>query len=188
MDKNPPDPIDGQVEQWYREYRGLVHKHIRSQQRCSNEDADDLTEEVFARAYRSLKARSVSVAYPKQWLLKIADNVCAQVRVEIGAYKIVYPTYYSTSDGEERSPIDDLADNPDYGPESMVERHEWGRALFDELRELPTEQQQAVVLHHIDGYTYTAIAEMYPNRAPRTVREDARQGIERLRMRLDHME
>jgi RNA polymerase sigma factor (sigma-70 family) len=188
MNNKSPDPVDAQIEKWYNDYGDLVRYRIRTKHGYSPEDADELTNEVFDRARRSLRGRPESVTYPKPWLLRIADRVCSkQSRTNTGAYTVMYPTYYSTDDGEERSPIDDVADNLEHEPENVVEQDELRRELLRALSALPPEQRQAVMLHDVDGLPYTKIAERSPGRTSRVVSEDRRRGIEQLRERLNHI-
>jgi RNA polymerase sigma factor (sigma-70 family) len=189
MDKSMPNSKGTQLEDWYNEYYHLVRYHLLSQLGCNYDEVDDLIGEVFLRACRSLKSRTESVEFPKSWLLRIADTVWAKALDETGYHEVCYPTYYTTFDGEERSPMDDLADDPGYQPENVAELNEMRRLLKQELKKLPLEMRTAVVHHYIDGLTYDQIEAMYSHmRAARTFRNDVQDGIKRLRVRLNPVE
>lgn len=189
MDKSLPISKRAQIGDWYNQYYRLVRHHLLYQLGCSYDEVEDLIGEVFLRACRSLIGRTESVEYPKSWLLKIADSVWAKALDETGSHEVYYPIYYTTFDGEERSPMDDLADDPDYQPENVAERNEMRRELYQELKELPLNKRKAIVHHYIDELTYDQIEEMNSHmRTARTSRKDVQDGVKRLRVRLNPVE
>jgi RNA polymerase sigma factor (sigma-70 family) len=145
---------------------------------------DECVGETYARAYQSLRQRALSIHHPRAWLLKIAERVLARYCAEEQKRRRLSQIhYYSTADGELRSEVDDLADDPDQQPEALVERRDQARLLARGLQALPPYQQTAVVLH-FEGQSAREIS-VQTGRPRRTVNDDIRRGIMRLR-RLVH--
>jgi RNA polymerase sigma factor (sigma-70 family) len=188
MEKHASDSAGALIDQWYREYYQSIYQYIRCRLRCSHEEAEDLTEEVYERAYYSLKGQSEPIDYPRNWLRKFADNVCSEFRTVSHHYPVYRPASYTTFDGEEGSPLEDLESRPGDQPEHITEQREALRLVHDILETLPPEQRQAVLLHRMDGYTFDQIATMYPDRAARTIRQDAQKGMKNLKVRLNQLE
>nr|BBH93012.1 hypothetical protein KTA_12110 [Thermogemmatispora argillosa] len=147
-------------------------------------DIDDCVDETYARAYQSLRQRALPIHHPRAWLLKIAQRVLWQYRAaEQKHRRMSQIQYYATADGEVRSEVDDLADDADEQPEALVERRDQARLLARSLQALPPYQQTAVMLH-FSGQSARQIAAR-TGRPRRTVNDDIRKGISRLR-RLVH--
>jgi RNA polymerase sigma-70 factor (ECF subfamily) len=188
MTNSVPASPDAQFEQMYQKYRGLIYSHLRKRLRGNPDDIEDLTEEVFARAYRSLKGRSDPVVAEKKWLIKIADNLCTKFIEQQQECNQVYLRAYTMADGEVRSPLDDIATpSGEDQPEWITEQHDLMRVVNENIAQLPPDVQKALILHFIAGWTYEEIA-VHSDRALSTVAKDARKGIDQLRIRLLHVE
>jgi len=139
-----------------RAFEALVVKHqdriYRFVQRLVGPEAvEDIAQEVFIRAYRSLgDFKGESSFYT--WLYKIALNLCRN---------------HYRSKGR-RPPAEELDDNaagpqfetPGGNPEENVFRREFWETLRRELDGLPPEQREAVVLCDLEGMSYEEMAEM----------------------------
>ncbi|MBX5459027.1 MAG: RNA polymerase sigma factor [Thermogemmatispora sp.] len=148
---------------------------------------DDCVDETYARAYQSLRQRALPLHHPRAWLFKIARRVWAQHCAEEQKHRRTGQIhYYSTADGELRSEIDDLADDADQQPEVLVERRDQARLLTLGLQALPPYQQTAVMLH-FSGQSARQIAAQ-TGRPRRTVNDDIRRGIDRLRRLVDNID
>lgn len=64
----PPD-----FDEWFREHRLTVYRHIRFRL-ATREAAEDVTSEVFMKALRALDRYDPKRASPRTWLLRIARN------------------------------------------------------------------------------------------------------------------
>ena len=113
------------------------------------EEVEDLAQEVFLRAYRSLGSfKGESSFYT--WLYKIALNTCRNYYRSIGRRP-----EGSVVDGE--SIIESMeASNP--SPEREAMRLELWEAVKGSLDELPPEQREAVVLCDLEGLSYEEMA------------------------------
>ena len=182
MEKSSFDPADV-LARWYQDYRKLIVSFIQNRIRGS-EDVEDLTEETFQRAYRSLLGREELPEHPKKWLVKIAENECNRFFRDTDEYRMVLTNPGNASNAVKQYDLEDDAYNQ---PENVVERYELTEELQELLDELPEEQLRAVLLHFVEGFPFTHIATKYPSRAPSTVGKDAQRGIEQLRVRLTHI-
>lgn len=115
----------------------------------NRDGAEDLAQEVFLRAYRSLGGfRGQSSFYT--WLYKIALNTCRNYYRTMGRRP-----EGSAIDGE--GVLDSLeSSNPD--PESAAFRSETLEVVKVSLESLPPEQREAVVLCDLEGLSYEEMA------------------------------
>jgi RNA polymerase sigma-70 factor (ECF subfamily) len=129
-------------------YQDRIYRLI--QRLVSGSDVvDDLAQEVFIRAYRSIgDFKGESSLYT--WLYKIALNLCRN--------------HYRTRG---RRPAHEELDETDAGqglqdaggtPEDEVFRREFWEHLRRGLEELPPEQREAVVLCDLEGMSYEEMA------------------------------
>lgn len=144
-------------------YRGLVEKYqgriyaVMYGMVRNREDARDLTQEAFVKAYRNLHGfRADSRFYT--WLYRIAMNLAidfvrrrGRAPVSAGAEEDV--TLRDASRG-----IED-ADRID-GPRRELERKRLYGAIMDAVDELPENQKQVILLREVEGLSYKEIAEV----------------------------
>ncbi|MBN1963829.1 MAG: RNA polymerase sigma factor [Anaerolineae bacterium] len=130
-------------------------------------DADDLTQEVFMRAYRAFP-RLHAGSNHRAWLYKIATN-CANTsfkqRGREAARTAILP--------------DDLPDSA-RSPEQHAQQHETLATILAALDDLPAKQRAAVILRHLQGLDYPAIAEAL-DCSEESARANVSHGIRRLR-------
>ncbi len=116
----------------------------------SRADAEDIAQETFVRAYRSLRrfdAERVRSLRARPWLLSITLNLWRNVRRRANRHP-------------ESAHADPGAELPDTspGPEAAAERSDEARYLTEMLAALPDHQRIPVVLRHIAGLSHDDIA------------------------------
>ena len=118
----------------------------------SPEDAADITQEVFLRAWRSMKDFRGDSGFAT-WLFRITMNIC----VDHARHRQTQPqtTTLTTEDDEER-PIHDTAPTP----EEQLDNRELGRELAAALAEISEEHRRIVLLRDVSGMSYSEIAEI----------------------------
>ena len=125
----------------YTQYRGKVLSYIRTRI-YNRDDAEDLCEEVFEKAFRAQDTYDASKSAPGTWLYAITRNAvydyCRKVR-PIGEL----PEDLS----DEARPEDDLLN------EDLL------NSLAASLERLPAELTDIIVLRYYDCLTLTQIAE-----------------------------
>lgn len=114
-------------------------------------DAEDLAQEVFVRAWRSLQGFRGDSAF-RTWLHQIAINV---VRSHHGRLARLRQYLFATAanDGEGTDPVESAPDGLDF--EAGVVRRD---AIDKALGALPDELRVAVVLRDVQGLEYREIA------------------------------
>jgi RNA polymerase sigma-70 factor, ECF subfamily len=132
-------------------FEELVHKH---QDRIYNlcrymlqdtQDAQDAAQDVFLKAYRSLKAfKPDSSLYT--WLYRIAVNTCLDYKRKSRPERL-----------EDASLVDDLAAT-EPSPEQRYRSKEISEAIALALQELPEKLRAAIVLKEIEELSYEEIA------------------------------
>jgi RNA polymerase sigma-70 factor (ECF subfamily) len=116
------------------------------------DDAGDVAQEVFLRAWRGLDRFEERAAF-STWLYRIAFNE-AQRRLARRALPRAEPAL----EGED--PVAALPDAPEAGPDARALAEEFAVKLDTALDELPAEWRAAVVLRDIEGLSTHDAAEV----------------------------
>ena len=175
---------NAQLEQWFQLYHIPLHNYIRSKIGSNYEQREDIEQEVFIRAQRSLKVSKDRIEYPRRWLEKIAEHVCQNHldKVKQERDKRLYPS--PSNDEEENTPFDTIEDDDiSTQPEHQVEEEEWKALLKRELATLPPNERKAIYLRFIKELPIKQIA-LLTGRSQSTVHNDIRQGLKALRLKL----
>jgi RNA polymerase sigma-70 factor (ECF subfamily) len=137
-------------------------------------EAQDLTQEVFTRAYAAY-GRLRPGSNHRAWLYKIASNR-AYTALKQGQ---------RTEDHSELSPdeADDALSSVSPPPDRQVEQREALEAIRRSLSRLPPKQGAAVVLRHVEGLSYPEIAQAL-DCSEDSARANVSQGLRRLRQEL----
>jgi RNA polymerase sigma-70 factor (ECF subfamily) len=131
----------------------LVRRHTPAVHRwmaraVGEQDADDLTQEVFLKAFRGL-ARFRGDAPPRAWLASIADNAVKNRYRALGRFRRIF----SPSD-----PADADASEASAGPEDDASAGESRRFVAEALKRIPTEFRMPVILRDLEEWTYEEIS------------------------------
>jgi RNA polymerase sigma-70 factor (ECF subfamily) len=159
------------VRRWERPIFALAYRTLGRE-----EDARDVTQETFLRAFRALSGFKGDAKF-SSWLYRIALNLCRDwIRKERRAPIVAVP------DGVE---VEQLA--AERGPVASVEdlaaRAELSRGVAKAMARLPQEQRQAIILKEYHGLTFQEIADLM--RCPlSTVKTRVYQGLSTLRKEL----
>ena len=159
------------VKRWERPIFALAYRTLGRE-----EDARDVTQETFLRAFRGLGGFKGDAKF-SSWLYRIALNLCRDwMRKERRAPILAVP------EGVE---VEQLV--AEQGPSETVEdlaaRAELGREVAKAMESLPAEQRQAIILKEYHGLTFQEIADLM--RCPlSTVKTRVYQGLSTLRKQL----
>jgi RNA polymerase sigma-70 factor (ECF subfamily) len=136
------------LERYQRPVFALVRRMV-----ANEEEARDLAQEAFIRAFRNLKQFDQSRKF-SSWLFRIANNLCID---HYRRRKLDTVPMVRRSDGEE----EETWDLPDTGPspaETFSDR-ERARSLLAVVEALPPVYRMVILLRHQQGLTYDEIAE-----------------------------
>jgi len=112
------------------------------------QEADDLTQEVFLKAFRGL-GRFRGDAPPRAWLASIADNAVKNRYRSLGRFRRIFsPT----------DPDDADASTPAAGPEENASSGESRRFVAEALKAIPSEFRMPVILRDLEEWSYEEIA------------------------------
>ncbi len=137
-------------------YAPVVYRLARGITR-GPQDAEDVVQETFLRAFKHLGSFAPSKATFKTWLLTIARNQSINV---FGALKRRTLRFLSEIDIDERGPA--CSNNPGSGldrdAESLLALKQEHSRVEQALRKLPERQRTAVLLKAQDDMSYDQIA------------------------------
>ena len=119
----------------------------------SREDAFDLSQEAFIKAYRGLKSFKGESSF-STWLYRLTSNVCIDFLRKRKNEKTV-PLFMENDEGEEN---ERAIPDPAPTPHERAENSELRRDIRNTLLSLSAEHRQAIVLREINGLTYEEIA------------------------------
>jgi RNA polymerase sigma-70 factor, ECF subfamily len=142
------DSFNELIHRWERPIYALAYRQIGRE-----EDARDVCQETFLRAFRALKGFRGQAKF-SSWLYRIALNLCRDWMRRERRTPVVQ--------GLEDSDLMDLAASrePSESIEDRVARHDLTRAVERTMALLPEEQRTAIVLKEYHGLTFQEIADL----------------------------
>jgi RNA polymerase sigma-70 factor (ECF subfamily) len=170
------DSFNQLVSRWERTIYALAYRTLGRE-----EDARDVVQEAFLRAYRGLRGFKGEAKF-SSWLYRITLNLCRDwIRRERRA-PVVQPP-----EGVDAVELADSQAAPAESVEELVARREMSRAVSRAMAELPEEQRTAILLKEYHGLTFQEIADQL-NCPLSTVKTRLYQGLSVLRRRLDRQQ
>jgi RNA polymerase sigma-70 factor (ECF subfamily) len=142
------DSFNQLILRWERPIYALAYRTIGRE-----EDARDVCQETFLRAFRALPAFRGQAKF-SSWLYRITLNLCRDwVRRERRAPLVQAP---------EGTDLVELAGaaQPVESIEDLVARHDLSRAVEAAMARLPEEQRSAIILKEYHGLTFQEIADL----------------------------
>jgi RNA polymerase sigma-70 factor (ECF subfamily) len=142
------DSFNQLVLRWERPIYALAYRVIGRE-----EDARDVAQETFLRAFRALKGFKGQAKF-SSWLYRITLNLCRDwIRRERRTPVVQAPEGVDVIElAGESSPSETI--------EELVSRHELGRAVGKAMAQLPEEQRTAIILKEYHGLTFQEIADL----------------------------
>lgn len=117
------------------------------------DDVDDVVQEVFVKAFRSIRGFKQDAAFGT-WIYRIAVNTAVKHIRKAHSRRAV-----SIDDPEERF-CETLAGGEPDGPLDAAERSERGEAVRRAVQLLPEHQRVVVVLHYFENLSCSEIAQI----------------------------
>ena len=170
------DSFNQLVSRWERPIYALAYRTLGR-----DEDARDVVQEAFMRAYRGLRGFKGEAKF-SSWLYRITLNLCRDwMRRERRAPIVSVP------EGVDPLELADDRASPAESVEDLVARREMSAAVARAMQELPEEQRQAIMLKEYHGLTFQEIADQL-NCPLSTVKTRLYQGLSVLRRRLERQQ
>lgn len=134
--------------EFVRRHMPAVHRWMA--RAVGEDDADDLTQDVFLRAYRGLP-RFRAQAPPRAWLAAIADNAIKNRYRSRSRFRRIFAP---------DPPADSLASraSTETDPEENARAGESRQTVLGALRKLPIDFRLPVVLRDLEEWSYEEIA------------------------------
>jgi len=141
-------------ESLLNKYRNLVFSIMLKMAR-NKQEAEDLTQEAFMKAFSSLATFNDEFAF-STWLMKIASNNCIDFlrKRKLRTYSIHEPVQYK----DEKIEID-IPDR-DPTPEKTLIQSERSRMIEETIQALPERYRYVIILRHKEEKSYEEIAEI----------------------------
>src|SRR3954470_20330389 len=127
----------------YDRYRQRLFAYVRQMLSAgSRQDAEDVLQDVFVRAYGALRhdAREMNV---RAWLYRVAHNRC------IDHLRRPVPPAHE---------VFEVSRKPLHDPVEEAQRRDDLRRLVEDVGRLPTQQRSALLMREIDGMSYAELA------------------------------
>jgi RNA polymerase sigma-70 factor (ECF subfamily) len=137
--------------------------------------AEDLTQEVFVRLWRSAASFDPQRGHLRGWLLRIAHNLALNELRRRGSRPVAAAPVEGLSDDASLEDQDVLSN-----PETVAEQRDVHRVVQRALGQLPETQRQALELAFFQGLSQTEIATATGDPLG-TVKSRVRNGMKRLR-------
>jgi len=136
------------VLRWERPIYALAYRTLGRE-----EDARDVCQETFLRAYRAL-SRFRGEAKFSSWLYRITLNLCRDwIRRQRRTPVVQLPEYVDVLELQaSREPSEPI--------ENIVARNDLTRAVEKAMAKLPEEQRTAIILKEYHGLTFQEIADL----------------------------
>jgi RNA polymerase sigma-70 factor (ECF subfamily) len=143
-----PDSFNELIKRWERPIYALAYRQIGRE-----EDARDVCQETFLRAFRALKGFRGQAKF-SSWLYRIAINLCRDwMRRERRTPVMQAPEDVDLMDlAAARGPSESIEDR--------IGRNDLSRAVERAMAVLPEEQRAAIVLKEYHGLTFQEIADL----------------------------
>lgn len=160
METSLPDSTDEELIARSRDgdseaFGEFIERHMAAVHRWMTravgaEDADDLTQDVFLRAYRGL-SRFRAQAPPRAWLAAIADNAIKNKYRSRSRFRRIFASDSSSDALEDRASRGE-------NPEERARAGESRGTVQDALSKLPIEFRLPIVLRDLEEWSYDEIA------------------------------
>ncbi len=141
----------GLVEKYQMRIYHLVYGMVRNQ-----EDARDLAQEAFVKAYRNLGSFRLESSF-YTWIYRIASNLAIDFlrkKKRRGTSEFDEQLVSKGADGG----VDEARHQ--VSPAKSLERKQLYARIMDAMEQLPEDQRQVVLLRELDGLSYKDIADI----------------------------
>jgi len=123
----------------------------------NRDDAEDLAQEVFVKAYASIK-KFKSESNLRTWLYKIASNLCIDKYRRSGLEKRIFTSMETDSDDGEGQVTREIPDTK-CDPQLLYQTEETKQYVHAAIDKLPEKLKAAILLYDLEGMSYEEVSE-----------------------------
>jgi len=124
----------------------------------SGEDAQDLTQEVFIKMYRTLKSYDVDRGAFMTWVTTITRNLLVDHFRKGKQDRVTDSLDAAASEHEDAMPLSERIPDQAAPPDAHVQSRETGETVHRALQKLSPELREAVILRDLQDMDYREIA------------------------------
>ncbi|HEX6802062.1 MAG TPA: sigma-70 family RNA polymerase sigma factor [Terriglobales bacterium] len=141
------------VQRYHRRIYNICYRFAGS-----GSDAEDLTQEVFIKMYRTLNTYDVDRGAFMTWVTTITRNLLVDHFRRTKQERVTDSLDTTSSDHEDAMPLAEQL--PDHGPapDTKVQSRETSEAVHQALQRLSPELREAVILRDLQDMDYREIA------------------------------
>jgi RNA polymerase sigma-70 factor (ECF subfamily) len=121
--------------------------------------AEDLAQEAFIRAFNAIHSYQPRFKF-SSWIFKIANNHTIDHLRKRKLETVSIDGSPHARNAEEEAQTRLVVESTEEAPDHFVEARELGGQIEEAIGHLRPEYQTAVLLRHVEGYTYDEIAEI----------------------------
>ena len=141
------------VQQYHRRIYNLCYRFAGSA-----DDAQDLTQEVFIRMYRTLQSYDVERGAFITWVTSVTRNLLVDHFRKSRQDRLTDSLDAPTSEQEEARPLGEQIADKGMPPDAGVQRRETQEAVHEALQKLSPDLREAVILRDLQVMDYREIA------------------------------
>lgn len=124
----------------------------------TSDDAQDLTQEVFIKMYRTLKTYDVGKGAFMTWVTTVTRNLLVDHFRKTKQDRMTDSLDTPSSEHEDAQPLSMQIADPSRPPDSQVQSRETREAVHQALQKLSPELREAVILRDLQDMDYKEIA------------------------------
>ena len=124
------------------------------------EDAEDLTQEVFIKIYKTIKTYDAGRGAFGTWVATMTRNLLVDHFRKSKQDRITDSLDATTGPDEEGPSLHERLADPGAGPQAHIERSEKQQVIHEALQKLSPELREAVILRDLQDMDYREIAQI----------------------------
>jgi RNA polymerase sigma-70 factor (ECF subfamily) len=141
------------VQRYHRRIYNICYRFTGS-----GSDADDLTQEVFIKMYRTLSSYDVGRGAFMTWVTTVTRNLLVDHFRKARQERLTDSLDATPSDHEDAMPLSERIPDQAPGPDTKVQSRETGEVVQQALQKLSPELREAVILRDLQDMDYKEIA------------------------------
>ena len=145
------------LEQLCRSYWYPLYAYVRRQGHGAH-DAQDLTQEVFIKMYKTLKTYDLERGALMTWVTTITRNLLVDHFRKTKQDRMTDSMDTSSSEHEDAMPLSDQIPDKAAPPDASVQGRETREMVHSALQKLSPELREAVILRDLQDMDYKEIA------------------------------
>jgi RNA polymerase sigma-70 factor (ECF subfamily) len=141
------------VQRYHRRIYNICYRFAGS-----SDDAQDLTQEVFIKMYRTLDSYDVERGAFMTWVTTMTRNLLVDHFRKHKQDRLTDSLDAAPSEHEDAMPLSDKIEDKGPAPDSHVQSGEAQAAVHEALQKLSPELREAVILRDLQDFSYTEVA------------------------------